>query len=121
MQRTLATLTFCAAALFATAQSRDIKVVDTDAMRVSATKHTELVHKTVTLDADQRAKVQEVYMNYERQLDGLNQRFEIGGLSKEEREAEMAPQWASLERMVDEQLATILNPEQLGKWQEARR
>jgi len=121
MQRILATLTFCAAAAFATAQSREINVVDTDAMRASAAKHTELVNKTVTLDQDQKARVQEIYMNYERQLDGLNQRFTMGGLSAEEREAEMAPQWAMMEKAVDDQLATILSPEQLGKWQEARK
>lgn len=121
MQRILATLTFCAAATFAMAQSREITVTDTDAMRASAAKHTELVHRTVTLDDDQRAKVQEIYMNYERQLDGLNQRFAIGGLSPEEREAEMAPQWASMEKAVDDQLATILNADQLSKWLEARK
>ena len=121
MQRLFASILFCAAAVFATAQHRDITVKDTDAMRANADKHTALVHKTVTLDDDQKAKVQEVYMNYERKLDGLNQRFDMAGLSKEDREAEMGPQWEALERMVEEQLATILTNDQVGKWREANK
>jgi Spy/CpxP family protein refolding chaperone len=121
MQRLFASILFSAAALFASAQQQDITVTDTDAMRASADKHTALVDKTVTLDADQKAKVQEIYMNLERQLDGMNQRFEKGGLTKEEREAEMAPRWASLEMAVDQQLAEVLTPDQAGKWREARK
>lgn len=116
MQRLFASILFCAAALFATAQNRDITVKDTDAMRASAEKHTNLVHQTVTLDAEQKAKVQEIYMNYERQLDGLNQRLDKGGFTPEEREAEMGPQWASMEKAVDDQLSTVLNADQMGKW-----
>ena len=115
MQRLFASIIFCTAALFASAQkNHDISVTDTDAMRVSADKHTAMVDQAVTLDADQKTKVQEIYMNYERKLDGLNQRFEKGGLTKEEREKEMAPQWLALEQAVDEQLATVLNSDQIG-------
>lgn len=121
MQRFFASLTFCAAALFATAQSRDITVVDTDAMRASASKHTAMVDQTATLDAEQKTKVQEIYMNYERQLDGLNQRFSKAGLTPEQREAEMAPQWTALESAVDKQLADVLTADQMGKWREARK
>ncbi len=121
MQRLFASLVFCAAAVFATAQNRDITVTDTDAMRVSAAKHAAMVDKTVTLDADQKTKVEEIYMNYERKLDGLNRRFEKGGLTKEEREVEMGPQWVALEKTLDEQLSTVLNGDQMGKWREAKK
>ena len=121
MQRLFASFVFAAAALLATAQSHDITVTDTEAMRTSASKHTTLVDQTVTLDADQKAKVQEIYMNYERRLDGMNQRFDKAKLTKEEREAEMAPQWASLEKAVDQQLADVLKGEQMTKWREARK
>lgn len=121
MQRLFASLIFCAAAVFATAQNRDITVTDTDAMRTSADKHTALVDKTVKLDADQKTKVQEIYMNYERKLDGLNQRFEKGGLTKEERDAEMGPQWVALEKGLDEQLSSVLNGDQMGMWREAKK
>lgn len=121
MQRLFASFIFCAAALFASAQNRDIIVKDTDAMRASAEKHTALVDQTVTLDADQKAKVQEIYMNMERKLDGMNQRFEMGGLSKEQREAEMAPQWISLEQAVDKQLEEVLTADQATKWREAKK
>lgn len=90
-------------------------------MRANAEKHTALVHKTVILDDEQKAKVQDIYMNYERQLDGLNQRFDIGGLTKEEREVEMRTQWASMEKSVDQQLAGVLNADQVGKWREANK
>ncbi len=122
MQRLFASIAFCAVALFASAQkNHDISVTDTDAMRVSADKHTAMVDQAVTLDADQKTKVQEIYMNYERKLEGLNQRFEKGGLTKEEREKEMGPQWVGLEQAVDEQLATVLNGDQIGKWREAKK
>lgn len=121
MQRLFASVLFCAAALFATAQSREITVKDTDAMRASAEKHVNLVHQTVTLDNDQRTKVQEIYMNYERQLEGLNQRLDAGGFTGADRETEMGPQWASMEKAVDDQLAAVLNNDQMGKWREARK
>jgi Skp family chaperone for outer membrane proteins len=121
MQRFFASLIFCGAALFASAQNHDITVIDTDAMRASADKHTALVDQTVTLDADQKTKVQEIYMNLERKLDAMNQRFEKGGLTKEQREAEMAPQWTSLEKAVDQQLAEVLTADQATKWREAKK
>lgn len=121
MQRLFASLMFCGAALFATAQNRDVTVTDTEAMRANASKHTELVHQTVTLNDEQKPKVMEIYMNYERQLDGLNQRLDKGGFTAAEREAEMAPQWASMEKAVDQQLAAVLTSEQMGMWVEARK
>lgn len=121
MQRLFASLVFCGAALLATAQSHDITVTDTDAMRANASKHTTLVDQTVTLDADQKVKVQEIYMNYERKLDGMNQRFEKAGLSKEERETEMGPQWVAMEKGLDQQLSQVLTGAQLSKWREANK
>ncbi len=121
MQRLFASLIFSGAALFTIAQNRDVTVTDTDVMRASATEHTGLVDKTVTLDADQKVKVLEIYMNYERQLEGMNQRYEKAGMSKEEREVELAPRWAAMEQAVDDQLAAVLNNDQMGKWREARK
>ncbi len=121
MQRLFASLLFCAAAAFATAQSRNITVTDTDAMRASAQKHTTLVDQAVSLDAEQKTKVNEIYMNYERRLEGMNQRFAMANMTKEQRDAEMGPQWASLDRTLNEQLGQVLSTEQLAKWQEANK
>ncbi len=105
----------------ASAQQPDIQVTDNDAMRASASKHTALVDKTVTLNAEQRPQVNEAYMELERKLDGMNQRFDRAKMTKEEREAEMRPQWVTLDQMVDHRLSQILTPEQHAKWAEANK
>ncbi len=121
MQRLFASIILCAATVLVTAQKRDINVVDTDAMRATAAKHTEMVHQTVSLDDAQKTQVHEIYMDYERKLDGLNQRLDQGGFTKEERETEMGPQWVSLEKALDEKLSVVLSGDQMGKWREAKK
>lgn len=119
MQRLFASLLFCAVATFASAQNRDIAVKDTDAMRVNAAKHAQQVDAAVSLTEDQKPRVNEVYMVVERRLDAMNQRFDIAGMSPEDRAAEMKSQWVGVDQMVDFQLAQILTKEQLAKWHEA--
>lgn len=121
MQRLFASILFCAAASLASAQSRDIQVKDTDAMRANAQKHTTQVDQAVTLNAEQKAQVNEVYMDVERKLAAMDQRFAMANMSKEEREAEMGPQWASLDRLVDQRLSGILSSQQMKTWKEVSR
>lgn len=90
-------------------------------MRANAAKHTVQVDKAVTLTAEQKPQVTEVYMAVERQLAAMNQRFDAAGMSQEDRAAEMRPQWANLDRMVEERLTGILSADQLGKWREVSR
>jgi hypothetical protein len=121
MQRLFASLLFCAAVVTASAQTRETQVTDTETMRVNAAKHTTQVDKAVMLTAEQKPQVTEVYMAVERQLAAMNQRFEMAGMSQEDRAAEMRPQWANLDRMVDERLSGILSADQLTKWREVSR
>lgn len=121
MQRLFASILFCAAAAIASAQSRDIQVKDTDTMRANAEKHATQVDQAVTLNAEQKAQVKEVYMDIERKLAAMDQRFAMANMSKEDREAEMGPQWAGLERLVDQRLSGILSTQQLAKWHEVSR
>lgn len=119
MFRNLATLVFVGASALLSAQHREIIVTDSDAMRASARKHTELVDKTVGLTAEQATQVNELYMQVERQLDGMNQRMDMAGMSEADKKTEMAPQWAVLDQMVANKLDQILTPEQRQKWLEA--
>jgi hypothetical protein len=119
MQRLFASLLFCAVATFASAQSREINVKDTDAMRTNAAKHAQQVDAAVTLSDDQKPRVNEVYMIVERRLAAMDQRFDVAGMSAEDRAVEMKSQWAGVEQMVDFQLAQILTADQMNKWHEA--
>ena len=119
MIRTLATLLFVGASAMLSAQHRDIIVTDSDAMRANARKHTELVDRTVGLTAEQTTQVNDMYMQVERQVDGMNQRMDMAGMTEADKKAEMAPQWALLEQMVANKLDQIFTPEQRQKWLDA--
>ena len=119
MQRLFASLMFCAVATFASAQNRDINVKDTDAMRANAAKHAQQVDAAVILSEEQKPRVNEVYMVVERRLAAMNQRFDMAGMSTEDRAAEMKSQWVGVEQMVEFQLAQILDKDQMVKWHEA--
>ncbi len=121
MQRVFASLLFCAVATFASAQNRDITVKDTDAMRANAVKHAQQVDAAVGLSEEQKPRVNEVYMVVERRLDAMNQRFDMAGMSAEDRAAEMKSQWVGVDQMVEFQLAQILTADQTTKWHEAVR
>jgi len=119
MQRLLASFVFVGVSLVLNAQHREIFVTDTDAMRANARKHTEMVHEAAVLSAEQTAQVNELYMQVERQVDGMNQRMAMAGMSEADKKVEMVPHWASLDRMVASRLQQILTPEQYAKWDEA--
>lgn len=119
MQRLLASILFVGASLALSAQHREITVTDNDAMRANARKHTELVHRTVGLSAEQTTQVNELYMQVERQVNGMEQRMAMAGMSEADRKVEMVPQWESIERMVAGRLQQILTPEQYGQWAES--
>lgn len=119
MQRILASLLFIGASIVLNAQHREITVTDTDAMRANARKYTAFVHKAADLSAEQTAQVNELYMQVERQVNGMEQRMAMAGMSEDDKKAEMVPQWESLERMVAGRLQQILTAEQYGKWTEA--
>ncbi len=119
MQRLFASLLFCAVATFASAQSREITVTDTDAMRANAAKHAQQVDAAVGLTGEQKPRVNEVYMVVERRLAAMDQRFDKAGMSPEDRAVEMKSQWVGVEQMVEFQLAQILTPDQITKWHEA--
>lgn len=122
MQRYLASLLLAGTTFLASAQQHhDTVVKDSDAMRASASKHTDLVDKAVTLSSEQKEQVNAVYMDVERKLDGMKQRFDQAGMSEEARQEEMRPQWTALDHMVEERLATILNKDQLARWQEVNK
>jgi hypothetical protein len=118
MRRFLAPLLFCAFATVATAQNHDFIPEDTDAMRVSASKHMTLVDDAVALSAEQKVKVQEAYMQQERQLVAVNHRFDMSGYTAEERASEMAAQWSAMEKLTSMQLKEALTGTQWAKWEE---
>lgn len=119
MIRTVATILFSAAIVVANAQSREITVQDSEAMMAKATERMELVDKTTILTSDQKAQVTEVYMQIERQMNALEQRFAIAKASPEAKEADMKYQYENMDRYAEEKLATILTTEQHAKWLEA--
>lgn len=121
MIRSLATAALFAAITTLNAQSRDIQVADTKAMTDNAAKHMALVDKAVDLDDDQKVRVQDVYMQLERQLNALDQRYTTAGLTPEQRKAEMDVMWQSLDRFVETNLTSILAPSQMEKWRAASR
>jgi hypothetical protein len=110
MQRTLASLLFCAAF---TAASAQIDVTETDAMRNNALKRTEQLNKQVSLSAEQRDKVYATYMKVEQYQVALDQRFAHANLTPEQREVELKPQRAVMAKMELDGLTEALTPKQL--------
>jgi len=121
MQRIFTTLLLCATLIAANAQQphRDITVTDSEAMRASAAKNTDMVDKVVHLDATQRAQVLEAYMWQERQKNALDQRTQA--LTPEQRENELAPQRKVQAKYVDDKLSSILSGAQMVTWRGANK
>lgn len=115
MNRIIATLILATAFTGLSAQQIEM----TEAMKAKAKEHMELVDKTVTLNADQKPQVEDVYLQVERQMAAVEQRFAKAGITGEQKEADMKSQIANMDRFVNERLATILTPEQNEKWAEA--
>ena len=115
MNRILATLILATAFTGVSAQ----QVVDTEAMKAKATERMELVDKTVSLNADQKPQVEQVYLQVERQMVALEQRFAMAGITGADKEADMKNQYENMDRYVEEKLQTILSADQHKKWLEA--
>ena len=102
------------------AQRGTIKVVDTDAMRLSAAKNTAMVDKTVGLSDEQRPQVTEAYMDYERSVDALKQRYaRAQGMTPEQKQEELERLYATPRQQAEQSVERILTADQLAKWQAA--
>ena len=55
------------------------------------------------------------------EIDAMDQRFQMAGMSKADRETEMKPQWVTMDKMVEDRLAGILTKTQLDKWHEVNK
>ncbi len=119
MRRSILTLSFVAIAAMASAQERQIKVVDTPQMKAKAEERTELVNRTVKLNEAQRAQVLDAYLEVERYRDALRQRFE--GQPPEVVEGDMPGQYKVMDEMVEKRLNAVLTEDQLRVWNEASR
>lgn len=119
MRRSILTLSFASFAVLASAQERQVKVVDTPQMKAKAEERTELVHRTVNLTEAQRAQVLDAYLEVERYRDALRQRFE--GQPAEVVEGDMPGQYKVMDEMVETRLNAVLTEEQLKVWHEAAR
>lgn len=100
----------------ADAQDDRIKMVDTDAMRMSAAKRTGQLDKVVTLSDEQRERVNDFYMSIERRLDAIDQRYTIAGLTPEQKASEMAVIHNAMKKDEEQALPELLTPDQLAKW-----
>ncbi len=116
MVRNFLTVLLAAAAFTVSAQRPDFQSVDTPEMTANATKHTQMVDRSAKLTAEQKPRVQEVYMQVERQIKALEYRMQ--GQPKEDVEADMRGQYQIMDEYVDRELAKILTADQLSRWRE---
>ena len=114
MARTFLTALFVTVAFAASAQRPDFESVDTPEMIANATKHTQLVDRSVKLTAEQKPQVQAVYLQLERQVKALEYRMQ--GQPKADVEADMRGQYEIMDTYVDRELHRILTPDQLNRW-----
>ncbi|MBL8003167.1 MAG: hypothetical protein JNL05_14540 [Flavobacteriales bacterium] len=116
MVRTLITALLIGTAGVASAQKPDYKPVDSPDMIANATKHMQLVDRAVDLNADQEAKVTEVYLQVERQMKAI--KYRLQGQPAADAEADLKGQYAVMDELVQRELATILTTSQMNKWME---
>jgi arylamine N-acetyltransferase len=116
MVRTLVTALVLSASFSVMAQKPDMKPVDSPEMIANAKKHMEMVDRSVNLNKEQEAKVQEVYLQVERQAKALAYRME--GQPKTEVDADMRHQYQAMEEYTQHELAKVLTPDQMNRWME---
>ncbi|MBL7962430.1 MAG: hypothetical protein JNM31_01175 [Flavobacteriales bacterium] len=116
MFRTLTALAFSALTTFVAAQDR---TADTPEMLATATERTAVVDRTVSLNATQKEEVNAMYVEVERYMAAIRQRY--AGQPQEVIDGDMPLQYANMDRYVTDRLATILTPEQYSRWQEANK
>lgn len=125
MARTLITLAFVGIVGLANAQDaqdRQINVTETPAMTAVVEKRVALVDKTVSLSAEQREKVTDVYKRVETQFAAINARYEMAeGMTAADKEADMKLHYQHWDTWTNDQLSHILSEAQMTKWTAANK
>lgn len=125
MARTFITLAFIGIVGLANAQDaqdRQINVTETPAMAAVVEKRVALVDKTVSLSAEQREKVTEVYKRVETQFAAINARYEMAeGMTAADKEADMKLHYQHWDTWTNDQLSHILTEAQMAKWAAANK
>lgn len=120
MARTLITLAFIGIVGLANAQDaqdRQINVTETPAMAAVVEKRVALVDKTVTLSAEQREKVTDVYKRVETQFAAINARYDMAeGMTAADKESDMKLHYQHWDTWTNDQLSHILTEAQMAKW-----
>lgn len=115
MKRSTTTLALALTLTLGMAQDVTIVERETDDMKANALQRTELVANAVgDLTTEQREQVIAIYMDVERHMDAMKQRY-VG--HEEDYAADLEPVTENLDAKTESQLTTILNEEQLTKWQ----
>lgn len=118
MLRKISTLFFLLAVSVLSAQDHGKFITDTPEMAVKAKERTEMVARTVgELSKEQTARIEEVYLQVERQVAMFHKRME--GQPEADVKADMKHMYASTDAYADKQLAEILNEKQLALWKES--
>jgi hypothetical protein len=121
MQRLFASIAFSFAVAVASAQTvqhEEFVPTDNAAMHANADKHTRMVDEVATLNAEQREKVNEAYMMYERELQAIDYRFSLSGHTAEETANERRAQLDAMEILLNQRLKLVLTSTQYAKWEE---
>lgn len=118
MARNLATLAFLAVAAVASAQDRQINIVDSPEMMAVVEKRTALVDKATALSTEQTAQVKDVFLRVERQMTAIHMRLDMAEpkMSLEDKEQDMKAHYAHWDQWTNDQLSHILNEGQFAKW-----
>jgi hypothetical protein len=121
MQRLFASIAFSFAVALASAQTgqhEEFVPTDNAEMRANAEKHTRMVDEVTTLNAEQREKVNEAYMMYERELKAIEYRFSLSGHTPEEVASERRAQLDAMEILLNQRFKLVMTSSQFAKWEE---
>lgn len=118
MARTFLTLSFLAFAAFASAQDREINIVDSPDMVALADTRTALVDKASKLSTEQTAQVKDLYLKVERQMAAIHLRLDSAEpkMAQEDKDRDLAGQYANWDKWTNDQLSHILSQDQMAKW-----
>lgn len=118
MARNLVTLAFLAFAAVASAQDRQINIVDSPEMMAVVEKRTALVDKATDLSTEQTAQVKEMYLRVERQMAAIHMRLDMAEpkMSLEDKEQDMKAHYTHWDQWTEDQLGHILTESQAAKW-----
>ena len=122
MVRTLSAI-FLALALSATASAQtrgDAAPAVTQEMKDLARSHSDMVHSTVTLTAEQRDQVYDIYVDQEQLWVALKLRLSGSGMSAEEQAMELENLAVSVDQRLDHKLSQVLTEDQMNRWMRAK-